>query len=69
MILTPVALLVVARQLDPLYVLSEQDDDEDGDHYDGDIIVVLLFASFLNKIMIKIVETREGDDYWMVKEV
>ena len=67
--LIPVALLVVARQLDPLYVLPEQDDDEDGDHYDGDIIVVLLFASFLNKMMIKIVETREGDDYWMVKEV
>ena len=53
--LIPVALLVVARQLDPLYVLPEQDDDGDGDHYDGDIIVIFLFTSFLNKMMMKIV--------------
>ena len=65
----PVALLVVARQLDSLYFLPEQDDDEDGNHYDGDIIVILLFTSFLNKMMMKIVmKMREGDDYWMVKE-
>ena len=63
MTLTPVALLVVARQLDPLYLLPEQDDEED-----GDIIVILLFTSFLNKMMNIAMKAREGDDYWMVKE-
>ena len=62
----PVALIVVARQLDPLHLLPEQDDvedgerieqddDEDADHYDGDIIVILLFTYFLNMRMTKIV--------------
>ena len=62
----PVALIVVARQLDPLHLLpeqddvedgerTEQDDDEDADHYDGDIIVILLFTYFLNMRMTKIV--------------
>ena len=40
--MVPVALLVVARQLDPLNFLPEEDDDEDGDHYDGDVIVIFL---------------------------
>ena len=53
MIIIPVALVITARELDPLHLLPEQDDDEDGNHYDGDIIVILLFTAFLNKMMMK----------------